>query len=500
MFLIFSLSFCDSIIAQEPLEEIVTFVVPEESYGHSKISARYPAVDINNDGFTDFIMHYRGMTYDEEELYFYYGCSHPDSLPDMIIDIPFDYCGGFPSYGGDLNGDGWKDLVCPIVRTDDQYVYIFFGEENLIPDFDDPDILLNSYDHALDTWELGWNGVNTGTDFNGDGYDDIYVHGDGPSFFFNGQVDIFFGGENMDTEVDFHIMGNEEEWLSSNIAAGDLNGDGCDDLICSRRISEDLCNYEIYLGGEEMDVEVDYVIENLTYGYLETTDADGDLNGDGYEDLIIYDSDYTGAKIYLGNYNFDNQYDFIIPQDNPGNGSITRFYCNINNDNYSDITTVDQSGTCKFYFGGIDFDMEPDLILNNTNQNFAQGFCNLNDFNGDGNNDILINLGHPYNKATVYTIENLVSLDESIYFPNKCVLNNYPNPFNPMTSFSYYLPHGINYSKIQIFNIKGQLVDLINIDSDNTSINWNADKYSSGIYLYKIDIDNSPIKKMMLIK
>ena len=55
--------------SQEPLEEIVTFVVPEGTVNtQSRISARYPSADINNDGFTDFIMHYRGINYDEEEL------------------------------------------------------------------------------------------------------------------------------------------------------------------------------------------------------------------------------------------------------------------------------------------------------------------------------------------------------------------------------------------------------------------------------------------------
>lgn len=508
IFLIIGLIICISIHAQNVLEEIVTFVVPEGTINtQSRISARYPAADIDNDGFTDFIMHYRGINYDEEKLYFYYGCSHPDSLPDMIIDIPFDYCGGFPSYGGDLNGDGWKDLVVPIIRTDDQYVYIFFGEENLIPDFDDPDILLNSYDYALDTWELGWNGVNTGTDFNGDGYDDIYVHGDGPSFFFNGQIDIFFGGENMDTGVDFHLIGDYEQWLSSNIATGDLNGDGCDDLICSRRISEDLCNYEIYLGGEEMDVEVDYVIENLTYGYLETINADADLNGDGYDDLIIYDSSYTGTKIYLGNYNFDNQYDFIIPQDSPGIGIVKRFYCDINNDNCADIIAVDQLGVCRFYFGSLNFDIEPDLIIENSNQHFALGSCNLDDFNGDGNNDILINLGHPYNEATVYTIENLVSIGNDICILTKCNLSNYPNPFNPVTKISYNLPVNIVKPVIEIYNIKGEVIRQISISDHQSEIIWDGrnnyqNKVASGVYVYLIRSDDSVLlsNKMLLLK
>lgn len=39
--------------------------------------------------------------------------------------------------------------------------------------FDNPDTLLNSADYSSDTCELGWNEVNTGTDFNDGGYDDL---------------------------------------------------------------------------------------------------------------------------------------------------------------------------------------------------------------------------------------------------------------------------------------------------------------------------------------
>jgi len=494
LLLIVTLMFCNFLHSQDTLEEIITFVVPEEYYGHSKISARYPASDIDNDGFSDFIMHYRGMGYDEEKLYFYYGCSHPDSLVDIIIDIPFDYCGGTPSYCGDLNGDGWKDLLVPIIRTDDQYIYIFFGEENLVPDFDNPDILLNSADYAFDTWELGWNGVNTGTDFNGDGYDDIYAHGDGPSLFFNGQVDIFFGGENMDTEVDFHIMGEEEDWLSQDITAGDINGDGYDDLICSRRISEVLYNYEIYLGGEVMDTIVDYVISSEPSRYFQQPIADGDMNGDDCDELII------SNKLYLGNQNFNT-----IPYMEFPNSGNERFFCDINNDGLSDFATSNVEGL-HIYIGSVNITNVPSYVIYSNNTEFARKSCNLNDFNGDGNNDILINLGYPYNRATVYTIENLVSLTGNNLSPIESYLTNYPNPFNPVTTISYDLPATIANPVIEIFNIKGEKVRTFNC-KNQIPIIWDGtdnfhNQVSSGIYLYRIKTDEGVLlsKKMLLLK
>ena len=76
------------------------------------------------------------------------------------------------------------------------------------------------------------------------------------------------------------------------------------------------------------------------------------------------------------------------------------------------------------------------------------------------------------------------------------IIENYPNPFNPSgagrspkTTISYQIPHpGI--IKLQIYNIKGQLIEtLVNEyqESGKHSVIWNAENYSSGVYLYRIN-------------
>jgi hypothetical protein len=83
---------------------------------------------------------------------------------------------------------------------------------------------------------------------------------------------------------------------------------------------------------------------------------------------------------------------------------------------------------------------------------------------------------------------------------NDYELNNYPNPFNPVTTINYNLPHDVEDAIIEIYNIKGQLVDKIEISSELSSVSWYPERFSSGIYLYKFDIANAPVKKMILIK
>ena len=77
---------------------------------------------------------------------------------------------------------------------------------------------------------------------------------------------------------------------------------------------------------------------------------------------------------------------------------------------------------------------------------------------------------------------------------------NYPNPFNPITNIAYKLPANIQNSTIQIINIKGQIVDELQVESNNNVSKWNADCFPSGVYFYKLNINNSLIKKMILIK
>jgi hypothetical protein len=82
------------------------------------------------------------------------------------------------------------------------------------------------------------------------------------------------------------------------------------------------------------------------------------------------------------------------------------------------------------------------------------------------------------------------------------LIGNYPNPFNPSTVISYSLTaEDAEKAKIVIFNSKGQKVDELEINSQQTSVSWNAEGFSSGIYFYKLSAGkNTQMKKMVLMK
>jgi hypothetical protein len=81
--------------------------------------------------------------------------------------------------------------------------------------------------------------------------------------------------------------------------------------------------------------------------------------------------------------------------------------------------------------------------------------------------------------------------------------NNFPNPFNPITTIAYELPKESNV-KICIYNLAGQLVqELINEvkQAGYHTIQWDATNQSSGVYFYQILAGEfRDIKKCVLLK
>ncbi|MGH2574269.1 MAG: T9SS type A sorting domain-containing protein, partial [Ignavibacteria bacterium] len=80
---------------------------------------------------------------------------------------------------------------------------------------------------------------------------------------------------------------------------------------------------------------------------------------------------------------------------------------------------------------------------------------------------------------------------------------NYPNPFNPKTIINFQLPM-FNYVKLIIYDALGREVKtLVNeeLRPGTYEVDWDAGKYPSGVYFYRIEAgDYKETKKMVLVK
>jgi len=108
-----------------------------------------------------------------------------------------------------------------------------------------------------------------------------------------------------------------------------------------------------------------------------------------------------------------------------------------------------------------------------------------------------------------FTTKQVTSIDENQIIPLKTILgNNYPNPFNPITTINFTLNIETNL-KIDIHNIKGQKVkSLLNEyrPAGVHNIVWNGkddngNDVGSGVYFYRMESEGYvSTKKMVMIK
>ncbi len=118
---------------------------------------------------------------------------------------------------------------------------------------------------------------------------------------------------------------------------------------------------------------------------------------------------------------------------------------------------------------------------------------------GDDSNIVYID-GAQYRDTTATSVSNK-DLSE---VPSKFLLEqNYPNPFNPSTQINYQLHVG-SYVTLKIYDVLGREVETLVNERQNAgkyTINFNADKLTSGIYFYTLKAGSFvSTKKMLLLK
>lgn len=193
-----------------------------------------------------------------------------------------------------------------------------------------------------------------------------------------------------------------------------------------------------------------------------------------------------------------------------GDSVIIAKYVNGINNKITNITTIfDDAATASISEKYVDFGptIKP---LNSLNAAFTgkntQGVWRIKiiDYN-NGNTGCLYGWGLNFNNMTTDVKE--VNSDQMPKQFSLC--QNYPNPFNPSTVIRYSLPYESNV-KVSIYNMLGQkletLVDGVN-KAGSFEVNFNASKYSSGVYFYSIEASSldkahnyRETKKMMLVK
>ena len=229
------------------------------------------------------------------------------------------------------------------------------------------------YLHEDSSFHFGF-GIGAG-DLNGDEYIDIAA-----SFHYLdtviehryvGGVLIFLGGEVMDTLPDITIWTHEQVGGSPHILVMDINDDGVADLMAGNQGASKVV---IYFGPLVDSQEVDAWMtdeELRTMGMGASLANAGDVNTDGWEDLIVgspysrYGDVGGAAYIYFGGPGFgsgEHDPDVIIAGHGGGFGWQVGGGGDFNADGFDDVIVgAPSANSIYIYFGGDPMDTVEDV-------------------------------------------------------------------------------------------------------------------------------------------
>jgi len=230
-----------------------------------------------------------------------------------ISGATFSYTGTSVGFG-DINGDGFSDMI--VGAPGDAYgvtkgaAYVVFGKAGGF--INKPTGQGNFKFSAADSINVG-RSVSSAGDVNGDGINDLLVGATGSIFADNaGEAYVIFGkhglnsinlaaGQSLSAAQGFKISGGSIKTLAYSVSgAGDINGDGFDDIVVgavgtyAKQVPG--VAYVVFGAAGISNVDVGNLNGSNGFAFTSVTVGDtmgasvsqaGDINGDGYDDLII---------------------------------------------------------------------------------------------------------------------------------------------------------------------------------------------------------------------
>ncbi len=381
------------------------------------------AGDVNGDGYDDILVgapRYADGQASEGRAYLFLGT--PDGISTTHA-WTFESNAASANFGmrvcgtGDVDADGFDDVLVAAPdlsdgETGEGRVYLFRGSPgglSLVPDW--------TYESEVIGGRCGW-GLGMAGDVNGDGYSDV-AFDKGSNNPAHGAVLVFHGGPAGPGAAPDRVYPNNHGGFADGLyTAGDVNGDGCADLLASEMSAEGNTGAITVLGGSMTGNTLLVLAYRPGLQAAEQFGADvrpaGDVNGDGFGDVIAgaprHDNGQTDegiVRLWLGRPSLPAQQ---VSRALPGVQVSSLFGYTLaqgdwNGDGHSDLavgipywdTFNEDEGVVYVYYGSPDgYGATADLALagSEAQSQFGYGLASAGDVDNDGYEDLLI--GEPF--------------------------------------------------------------------------------------------------------
>ncbi|WP_353717492.1 FG-GAP-like repeat-containing protein [Dyadobacter sp. 676] len=383
------------------------------------------AGDVNGDGYSDVIVgapQYDKGQDNEGAAFVYIG--GPSGLTLTAYTLECNQANAQMGYSvasaGDFNGDGYSDVLVGIPYYDNNFqnegmANLYFGSAQGIPDNSVP--MSFATHNAEDLFGVA---LATAGDIDADGYSDIII-GAHQADYHRGIVLVIQGaGTNIKGIVTLHPGFADARFGYSVAPAGDVDADGYSDIIVGARYYTNGQGQDaegaafIYRGSANGLLSNPLIIEGNQYdaGLGNNVSSAGDVNGDGYSDVLIAAYVYDGpnlkdqgkVSLHLGSSTGINPQPARVFEGGHVNdrmGSSIACAGDVNGDGYSDILIGAQyydngqfnEGSVFVYHGSKDGIVGSPVSTLESNQAdgwFGTAVASAGDVNGDGYSDILI--------------------------------------------------------------------------------------------------------------